>query len=132
MNSRSIERAFVSIEEDASGWVVSFADEEFNAREYLTLQREKSPTAQDVALGIDGYHIELGDQAHAGYGGIRRFELHNDHALVEFESDDPAVAEPGTTIEVTFSLRERQLNQLSRCLTKIFDDAGCFHDLTSN
>ncbi|MEO7402761.1 MAG: Imm10 family immunity protein [Burkholderiales bacterium] len=130
MNSRSIERAFVSVEEDASGWLVSFSDQEFNARAYLTVQREKSPTQQDIALGIDGYHVDIDDQTHTGFGGILRFELHADRAFIEFESDDPAVTAPGATIEITFSLRERQLNQLSGCLTKIFESSECFQDLT--
>ena len=53
--------ACVSVEEDAGGWLVRFADSEFGARRYLRLHRARSPHAPDVELGLDGYHVEVDD-----------------------------------------------------------------------
>lgn len=125
--SRDLNAACVSIEEDADLWLVGFADAEFNSTRHLILQRDKSPQAQDVALGIDGYHVELDDQNQSCYGGIKRFELFRDHAIVEFEEDALAVFGEDMII-VEFTLRQQQLAQLRDCLGKIFKGYECFLD----
>lgn len=120
------EAAAVSIEEDADLWCVGFADAEFNPQRYLLLQREKSPDPRDAELGLDGYHVEVNDQANACYGGIESFELHRDHAVVTFEAD--ALPGVGDGLVVRFALRDRQRDQLRGSLARIFDGYGCFID----
>ena len=117
----------MSIEEDADLWRVAFADAEFNPRRYLLLQREKSPDPQDVELGLDGYQVELNDQANTCYGGIESFELFGDHAVVRLE-DDAIPGLDGDDVVVRFALRPRQRAQLRGCLEKIFEGYGCFID----
>jgi immunity protein 10 of polymorphic toxin system len=122
--------AAVSIEEDADLWRVAFADAEFNPRRYLLLQREKSPDPQDVELGLDGYQVEVNDQANACYGGIESFELFEDRAVITFEDE----AMPGIDADevvVRFALRPRQRDQLRTSLARIFDGSGCFLDAAS-
>ena len=122
--------AAVSIEEDADLWRVAFADAEFNPRRYLLLQREKSPDPQDVELGLDGYQVELNDQANACYGGIESFELFEDRAVITFEDDAiPGIDADG--VVVRFALRPRQRDQLRTSLARIFDGSGCFLDAAS-
>jgi Immunity protein 10 len=119
--------AAVSIEEDADLWRVAFADAEFNPRRYLLLQRQKSPDPQDVELGLEGYQVEVNDQANACYGGIESFELFEDRAVITFEDD----AMPGLDADgvvVRFALRPRQRDQLRTSLARIFDGSGCFLD----
>jgi hypothetical protein len=119
--------ASVSVEEDEDLWRVAFADSRFNARRYLVLQRGKSPDAQDVELGLDGYSVEVDDPANACYGGVELFELFHDRAVVTFEED----AMPGldeSELVVAFTLRGRQRAELRGCLAKIFDGYGCFVD----
>ena len=119
--------AAVSIEEDADLWRVAFADAEFNPRRYLLLQREKSPDPQDVELGLDGYQVEVNDQANACYGGIESFELFEDRAVITFEVDAiPGIDADG--VVVRFALRPRQRDQLRTSLARIFDGSGCFLD----
>ncbi len=126
--TRRFRAACVSIEEDADRWVVGFADAEFNARRYLLLQRAKSPHAEDVALGLDGYQVEVDDQTSSCYGGIRSFELFPDRVVVEFDRDAVAVLGGDGAMRVEFALRPRQIDPLRDCLAKIFDGAGCFLD----
>lgn len=122
--------AAVSIEEDADLWRVAFADTEFNPRHYLLLQREKSPDPQDVELGLDGYQVEVNDQANGCYGGIESFELFADRAVITFEEDAiPGIDADG--VVVRFALRPRQRDQLRTSLARIFDGSGCFLDATS-
>jgi hypothetical protein len=120
----------VSIEEDAELWRVAFADAEFNPRRYLLLQREKSPDPQDVELGLDGYQVEVNDQANTCYGGIESFELFEDRAVITFE-DDAMSGLDADGVVVRFALRPRQRDQLRTSLARIFDGSGCFLDAAS-
>ena len=120
--------AWVSVEEDPDSWLVGFADAEFSTRRYLRLQREKSPHAQDVALGLDGYHVEVDDPSQSCHGGIASFELFRDHAIVEFSDDGASVLGDQKVIVVGFELREKQLDQLRACLARIFKGDECFLD----
>jgi Immunity protein 10 len=122
--------AAVSIEEDADLWRVAFADAEFNPRRYLLLQREKSPDPQDVELGLDGYQVEVNDQANACYGGIESFELFEDRAVITFE-DEAIPGIDADEVVVRFALRPRQRDQLRTSLARIFDGSGCFLDAAS-
>ena len=126
--SRAFNAACVSVDEDSDAWLVGFADAEFNAKRYLLLQRAKSPQAEDIALGLDGYHVEVDGQNQSRYGGISSFELFPDHAIVEFDDDALAVLGDQKEIVVAFALRQRQLDQLRDGLAKIFKGCECFLD----
>lgn len=126
--TRHFDAACVSIEEDSDRWFVGFADAEFNAERYLFLQRAKSPQAEDVSLGLDGYHVEVDDQSNSCFGGIRSFELFRDHVVVEFDDDAVSVFGDESVIVVGFALRQKQLDQLRDCLAKVFSGYECFLD----
>jgi hypothetical protein len=129
--SRDLHAACVSIEEDADFWLVGFADAEFNSTRHLILQRDKSPRAQDIELGLDGYHVELDDQGKSCYGGIQRFELFPDHAVVEFEEDAHSIFGEDILV-VEFTLRQQQLAQLRDYLARIFKGQECFLDRSTD
>src|SRR5262249_24202977 len=101
---------------------------EFNAQRYLLLQRGKSPQAQDIALGLDGYHVEVDHQTKSRYGGIKCFELFPDHAVVEFEEDARSLFGEERAIVIEFTLRRRELAQLGDWRAKIFKGHDCFLD----
>lgn len=118
----------VSIEEDSEQWLVGFADAEFNAGRYLLLQRAKSPPDEDVALGLDGYHVEVDDPSRSCHGGISSFELFPDRAVVAFDEETAAVFDDEAGLVVEFALRPKQLDQLRDALAKVFDGDECFLD----
>lgn len=118
----------MSIEEDSDRWLVGFADAEFNAERYLLLQRAKSPQDDDVALGLDGYHVEVDDPSHSCYGSISSFELFPDHAELAFEEETASIFDDETELVVEFTLRQKQLDQLRDALAKVFDGDECFLD----
>lgn len=126
-----LKAACVSIEEDADRWLVGFANAEFNATRYLLLQRLKSPKADDISLGLDGYHVEVDDPSNSCHGGISAFELHPDRAIVEFDRDAAAVLGGAGEMVVEFALRPKQLDQLRDGLARIFAGDECFLDRTT-
>lgn len=126
--SRDFNAVCVSIDEDSDAWLVGFADAEFNAKRYLLLQRAKSPQAQDIALGLDGYHVEVDGQGKSRYGGIKSFELFPDHVVIEFDDDALSVLGGEKAMVVEFALRRQQFDQLRDSLVKIFKGDECFID----
>ncbi len=120
--------ACVSVEEDADGWLVGFAESEFGARRYLQLHRAKSPHPGDVELGLGGYHVEVDDPSRSCHGGIASFELFDDRAVVAFDADAAPALGGRKGIVVAFALRAKQLDQLRACLARIFKDDECFLD----
>ncbi len=129
--SRDLNAVCVSIEEDSDLWRVGFADAEFSPGRYLFLQRGKSPQAEDIALGLDGYQVEVDDPANSCYGGIESFELYRDRAVVEFDDDARSVLGGEKVIVLDFTLRQHQFDQLRGCLARIFKGCECFLDLSA-
>jgi hypothetical protein len=128
MLSDNFSAACVSVEEGKSRWFVGFADAEFNAKRYLVLQRERCPQDQDVVLGLSGYHIEVDDQGQSCYGGIKCFELFFDQVVVEFDDDALSTFGGQKVIVASFTLHQRQFDELRVCLGKIFKGYECFPD----
>jgi hypothetical protein len=58
MNTIKFHADCVAILDMEDFWLVGFADQEFNPKQYLTLQRDYEDDDQDVALGMNTYHVE--------------------------------------------------------------------------
>jgi len=76
---------FAGIEDDVI--MVGFADDEFNTKEHLLLQKALEFDEQDIALGHDKVHITYIDELYSSYGGIIKFELINDVIEIQFDKD---------------------------------------------
>jgi Immunity protein 10 len=118
----------VAVDTDPDAWVVTFADAEFNPTRYLLLQRDRTPTASDRELGLDGYHVEFDAQHQSCYGGIEQLELHGDRLVIAFDDEGASVLGGEGFFTIGFALRERQLEQLRACLADIFADSECYLD----
>jgi Immunity protein 10 len=103
-------------------WLVGFADDKFKTRDYLTLQRGFEDDEQDVALGMDTYHVERNDQKWSGYGEIAAFELKRDRVKVRFSAKG-AARMGATEIEVSFQIDDDEYSELKDRLGKIFEGA---------
>jgi len=75
----------VAVEDMEDFWLVGFADEQYDTREHLTLQRSYEDDEQDVRLGMNTCYVERDGQGQSCYGGIERFELHRDRVKVRFD-----------------------------------------------
>jgi hypothetical protein len=120
---------FISVDEDDDCFVVELADEPYNASRRLVLQRTRAPSALDVELGLDGYHVEVDDQTQSCHGGIESFELFPDRVEVTFEEDAVETLGGEQALLVRFTIREKQLAQLRGCLGRIFAGDACFVDM---
>ena len=122
---------FVSIEDSAEAWLVGFADNEYNPRNYLRLQRDRAPSSADIELGLDAYHLELNDPTQTAFGGIAAFELYRDRVMVELDDETASVCGDVWEISIDFTLGDMQFRQLKDRLAKMFQDDNCFMDMTA-
>ena len=100
------------------------ADEKFETKQYLMLQRSYEDDEQDIANGENTYHIELHDQGASGYGGVARFELHRDRVKVRMTKEG-AVRLGAGRIEISFKISDRRFEKLRRYLGHVFADSPC-------
>lgn len=116
----------VGFEERVEFLLVWFDGEDTQPCQYLTLQRAYEFDGQDRTLGMDDVYIERDDQGWSAYGGILRFELHNDRAYVKL--DDCTATKLGgvSEIEVRFNLDPAKLRELARGLQLVFAGLNCF------
>ncbi len=121
----------VTVDEIDDALVIGFAMLERNGvpEEYMTLQRSLDP-GEDTS-GIDGVYVERDDQRFCGYGGIVRFVLHRNRALVELdERIERALGGQDVWDQVTFRLEigDTIFALLQEGLGRLFVDCACFVD----
>jgi hypothetical protein len=66
------------VDEDSDVLMVGFADDEFDTKEYILLQKTLVPGQKDKELGLDKVHIEYNDQSRSTYAGILNIVMYND------------------------------------------------------
>lgn len=116
----SLNAKAVAVEDMDDYWLVGFADDEAEPPHYLQLQRGFKDSDQDIRLGMNTYYIEIDDQGSSCYGGIERFELRRDQALIKFSSQGKAKLNGIESAEITFKAGNEKFNQLRDRLSKIF------------
>lgn len=105
--------------------LVGFADQALDIRPHLLLQRAFAFDAQDVAMGMDTYHVEWCSQETSGYGGISQFRLSPGHAQVKFSPDSPVARGGVASLTIVFQLTAPEHLALQDVLRQIFDGSDC-------
>ncbi len=114
----------VAVEEMDDCGLAGFADEMAEPMRYLLLQRSFEEDEQDVALGMDTYHIECNGQGQSCYGGILCFELRREQVIVSL--DPEAASHLGASeIRIGFSVDEPVFERLHQRLQQIFEGTRC-------
>lgn len=118
----------VSVNYEDDYLLVGFADDKFDTKEYLMLQRAYKFDEQDVRLGMDDVYIERNGQGWSTYGGILKFELDCDRVSVLLDENSSNKMSNERQIEVTFSLPPKRLRELRKGLAQVFEGRKCFVD----
>ena len=79
---------FVRHEQVDGTILLGFADDEFNTKDYLMLQRTLQPSKKDRSLGQDKIHVELSGRA--TYGEIVQVQLGRGYMLLRLDNDTAA------------------------------------------
>lgn len=77
---------FIYTQDDGQVVMVGFADDQFETKNYILLQRTLKPDDSDLELGHDSIHVTIGDQNCSGYGGVKRFVLGASQASLHLAS----------------------------------------------
>ena len=117
--------------EDEVGWVVSLADHEHNARQYLQFQRGHVSDSQDQALGLDTYYVEKDVQSNSCYGGIKTVDLSTDAIKLRFDDAGSQSLKLEKNILIKFDVDEQTLARFRKGLTTVFAGTGLVRDGTS-
>lgn len=108
--------------DDGDAYVsVGFADDEFDTKEYLSLQKALSSNEQDKESVMNGVYIEYSNQINSAYGGILRVMVQN--GIIQFFLDNSTAEKLGTEkqIEVIFPRDIDNLHELVYSLQQMFD-----------
>jgi hypothetical protein len=105
--------------------LVGFAGQSSGTTTYFLLQRAFAFDAQDVAMGMDTYHVEWCGQETSGYGGISQFRLSPGHAQVTFSPDSPVARGGVAFLTIVFQLTAPEHLALQDVLRQIFDGSDC-------
>ncbi len=78
---------FVYGSEDEDVIIVGFADQEYDTRRYVLLQRSKHVSAEEELLGHGEVHIAINDERCSAYGAVERIILSESQVTIELDKD---------------------------------------------
>jgi len=117
--SNAIDGQHVVINQDADVLTIAFANSP-EPESYLLLQRSLVPTNQDKRLGLDRVYIELNEQIHSAYGGIRRAQLQGDRLFLTLDSQ--TASKLGSDEHLEVKVNPSDAKNLRTKLNELFAD----------
>lgn len=125
MSTFTLEAQCVTSEHpDGECHLVSFADRNHGTKLYLMLQRAFEHDEQDVALGMDTFHVEWCGQKGSRYGGIHKFEIRPGMAEIAFDTETAELFDGLTRLRISFQLPPAEYAALQEALGHIFRGSG--------
>jgi len=100
--------------------MVGFADDEFETKDYILLQKSGVDSDQDQKLGLDKVCLVYRDQSCSTYGGIQKFILQKNCATILLNQDTANILGTKEKIEIEFSSRNPELFEINQCLELLF------------
>ena len=114
--------------DDANCRVVGFADQQFDTKRYLQFQLSHASDAQDQALGLDTYYVEVDDQSNSCYGGIERIELRANAITLRLDDVGSQRLNLDKDVLITFDADDKTLCELRSGLATIFSGTDTLRD----
>lgn len=111
----TLKYGFVSSFEENGVLTVGFADNQFKTQEYLLFQNW-----QDGETEGDEIYIERDGQQQGTYGGIERFTLSRDRALMQLSSETAKVIRTEQEVTILFFATDEQFQQFKEALEIVF------------
>ncbi len=116
MLSINCKHLFIGEEDDIL--TIGFADKADEPTTYLLLQRSLLPSEQDKRLGQDKVYLELNEQIHSAYGGIKQVDLNDNRLLLVL--DAKTADELGASTELEVRVDEQMVADLRKQLGRLF------------
>lgn len=115
----SFKATHISVTHEDDYLLVGFADDEFDAGEYLMLQRAYEFDEQDTAHGMDTVYIERNDQSQSTYGGITRVLLAQTYVQVMLTATAADALACDQMITIIITAIPQELTEVHAALAEI-------------
>lgn len=100
--------------------MISFADDEFDTKEYILLQKLLVADEQDKEQGLGEVHITYNDEVRSNYGGILNVTLYKNCIEIELDNNTAKELQLENMIQVSFSQKDPNLAAVKKHLEKMF------------
>ncbi|HUT11542.1 MAG TPA: Imm10 family immunity protein [Thermoguttaceae bacterium] len=107
---------FVYTQNDGEIAMVGFADQQYDTKAYVLLQRTLRPSGDDVRRGWDDVHVTVNDQTRSAYGGVKRITLRNKQVLIKVSPTTANHLGTGETISVNMENAQVDIGKLAEML----------------
>ncbi|MFD1020942.1 Imm10 family immunity protein [Thalassobacillus hwangdonensis] len=108
------------VDEHTNVLIIGFADDEFNANEYVLLQ--KSLVTDDKRLESNEVNITYNDEIRSTFGGILNVVLYKDCVEIELDNNASRQLQTEKTIQISFAEKDDNLLKLKTHLMTMFQD----------
>jgi hypothetical protein len=118
-------------DEDDSFYMVGLADDADDPVDYIMIQRTLDPDPQDVELGLDQVYIELRDEDHSCYGGVKSVTLNPDSCVFSLTPEGVEDLGVGPVFTVRFDPANPKFELVKKYLALIYEGTELFTDKTA-
>lgn len=101
---------FVFSRRDNDMVIVGFADNEFETKEYVLLQKSLTYDENDIKLGFHEVSITINDQIKSAYGGIKQIIVQPQKVRIHLKSDTAEKLRTDHTIDIVLA-KEMSISQ---------------------
>lgn len=118
----------VAVVDDEHNKIVGLSDRQPNTKRYLQFQLSRTIEAQDQALGLDTYYVEIDDQSNSCYGGIERVDLYANTIALRLDDEGSQHLDLDKEVLITFDADDKTLGELRTGLATIFSGTDALRD----
>ncbi|MCZ8518493.1 MULTISPECIES: Imm10 family immunity protein [Paenibacillus] len=111
---------YSNFDEEMEVVLVGFADQEFETKEYILLQRSTESDDQDKALGLDKVHITINGEDCSDYCDIKEIILRSDSLEIILDDSTVKVLQIPNHIAIRFNVAVDQLQAIKNHLELMF------------
>jgi hypothetical protein len=119
--STHLEAGFVYTSDQDGVVMVGFADQQFDTRRYVLLQRTRDVSDEERARGENDVHFEIDGQERSDYGVIDCVEVERGAVRIALRADKAADLEMDAEIRVTFKVNTQKHSQLVNGLRSLWE-----------
>lgn len=91
----------------------------YSENHYFMIQHSDEHDEEDIAAGMDTYHIERDDQSYSGYGGVQQVQLRRNQIQISLNKKGQRTLKCGEVI-VDFNVPQDQWDALHDNLVLVF------------
>ncbi|MBB3114158.1 hypothetical protein FHS18_006276 [Paenibacillus phyllosphaerae] len=122
MFTQTAQFLYSNCDEEIDVILVGFADQEFETKEYILLQRSLESDDRDKALGLDKVHLTINGEECSGYCDIKELLLRSNSLEIILDESTAEGLELPKHIKIEFNVDVEQLQAMRNHLELMFQN----------